>query len=257
VRAFYEADGDGFLASEWTRGPWDDAAQHGGPPAALLAGALDAWGEDAEAWFLARVTVALLRPVPLSRLRVAVTPDKLGRSVQRLRAALTVDGQAVLTASAVRIRRAPIAAPPPPPTDPWPAPDASPPLELSFFQNPVGYHKTVELRVARGAWGATPIGVWTRPRIPLVAGRESTAVERLVLLADAQSGMGVPMDPLAATFVNPDLTVYLERDPVGPWLGFDIRSTAGAHGAGLAQSAIRDAVGLVGRSAQSLLVRPR
>ena len=35
--AFYERDGDAFVPSELTRGPWDPAAQHAGPPSALLA----------------------------------------------------------------------------------------------------------------------------------------------------------------------------------------------------------------------------
>ena len=34
--AFYEPDGDGFLATEATRGPWDPDAQHASPPAALI-----------------------------------------------------------------------------------------------------------------------------------------------------------------------------------------------------------------------------
>ncbi len=34
--AFYERDGERFLATELTRGPWDPDAQHAGPPAALL-----------------------------------------------------------------------------------------------------------------------------------------------------------------------------------------------------------------------------
>ena len=118
-------------------------------------------------------------------------------------------------------------------------------------------HQAVEMHCAHGEWGATPIGVWGRPRVPLVAGRQDLPRERVLMLADAQSGMGVPLDPDAWSFVNPDLTVYFERDPVGGWLGFDIRSTACSVGVGLAQSEIRDREGVVGRSAQSLFVAPR
>ncbi len=34
--AFYEREGERYVATELTRGPWDPGAQHAGPPAALL-----------------------------------------------------------------------------------------------------------------------------------------------------------------------------------------------------------------------------
>ena len=34
--SFYEPDGDHYVATELTRGPWDPGAQHAGPPAALI-----------------------------------------------------------------------------------------------------------------------------------------------------------------------------------------------------------------------------
>jgi hypothetical protein len=49
-----------------------------------------------------------------------------------------------------------------------------------------------------GAWGVTPVGFWTRPRLPLIAGEQTSPLEALMLLADAQSGMGVPLDQPAA-----------------------------------------------------------
>ena len=33
--SFYEPDGDHYVATELTRGPWDPGAQHAGPPAAV------------------------------------------------------------------------------------------------------------------------------------------------------------------------------------------------------------------------------
>lgn len=255
--AFYVPDAGAFMATPITRGPWDDRFQHGGPPSALACGALARWGDDADAWFLARLTVELLRPVPIGRVAVAVVPERLGRTVQRLTASLSVDGRVVLTARGLRIRRSGIDVPPVPAPAPWPAPGECAPLTFDFFRNPVGYHQGVEMVCAVGAWGATPIGAWARPRVPLVAGRADLPRERVLVLADAQSGMGVPLDPEVWSFVNPDLTVYFERDPADGWVGFDIRSTASPAGVGLAQSAIRDAHGLVGRSAQSLFIAPR
>lgn len=251
--AFYLPDGDTFVATPLTRGPWDDRFQHGGPPSALLTGAMI---QQAEGFALARVTVELLRPVPIGPLRVAVEAARPGRVVRRLSATLQADGQVLLEARAVFVRREPMA-PAGPVAPPWPAPESSPGYTFSFFRDPVGYHAAIELRRVHGTWGSTPIGFWARPRVPLVAGRATRPEEAVVLLADAQSGMGVPLDPLAWSFVNPDLTVYLERPPVAGWVGFDVRSVAGTDGAGLAESQLRDIAGVVGRSAQSLVIAPR
>jgi len=270
------ADPERFLPTTLTRGPWDNRAQHGGPPCALLARSIDAFENPTVApdvqgpedelprvihsrrgHLTARLTFGLLRPVPIAPLRVKVEPQRLGRMVHRIRASLTTDdGTVLVTADALRIRRirsasSTIA------LDAWPAAEDSPPLVFNFFRHAVGYHRGVALRVAHGAWGRTPIGVWGRLRVPLVEGEPLTALQSIVALSDAQSGMGVPLDPLKWTFVNPDLTILMGRDPDPGWVGFDIHSTAGGDGAGVAESALRDRLGSLGRAAQTLVVSER
>ena len=110
--------------------------------------------------------------------------------------------------------------------------------------------------MASGAWGRTPVRFWARPRVPLVAGEVADPLEDAVILADAQSGMGIPIDVRGYTFVNPDLTVAFGRPPEKGWVGLDIRSMAGEGGAGLAQSLLYDARGLFGGCSQSLVVAP-
>lgn len=255
-QAFYERDGDGFVATEMTRGPWDDELQHGGPPAALLAGMMERLGANHDEYRMARITVELLKPVPIAALRVKLG-SVTGRSVQRLEATLSVGDQPVMTARGLRIRRKSVPVPAVEPPSPWPEPDSLEDFVFPFFRHDIGYHRAVHLKIAHGAWGKTPVGFWARPRVPLIGGEITSPLENLMILADAQSGMGVPLDPERYTFLNPDLTVYLERMPHSDWLGFDIRSTANAEGAGLAQSAVRDEMGCVARTAQSLLVSER
>ncbi|MCO4747408.1 MAG: thioesterase family protein [Proteobacteria bacterium] len=255
--AFFVRRGDQYEATGLTRGPWHNDHQHGGPPAALLAGAMARFGDDAEAFSLARVTVELLRPVPIRAFELAVHVETSGRTVQRLRAELSVDGKVVVLARGLRIRRRALELPKPTLQGDWPEPESVERFIFPFFQHDVGYHQAVDLRVAKGAWGQVPVAFWARPLVPLVAGRETLPIERVMVIADAQSGMGVPLDPGEFTFVNPDLTVYFERPPIGEWLGFDIRSACHAHGVGLSQSAIRDAHGELGRSAQALVVNAR
>ncbi len=222
-----------------------------------MAGEMAAVGEDAAEFQVARVTVELLRAVPIGPVTLRVNVAVGGRRVQRIRASLEAGGKRCVEAQMVRIRRKSLANPVTHPVPSWPEPADLEPFEFPFFQHAVGYHTAVETKVAHGAWGKTPVGFWIRPRLPLVLGDALKPIERLMLAADAQSGMGVPLDPKVHTFINPDLCAYQERDAVGEWLGFDIRSGAGPDGVGLAQSAVRDVVGEFARTAQSLLVTER
>ena len=103
--AFYIREGSKFVATTLTRGPWDDATQHGGPPSALLGGAIERWGDGGAAKrHVARITVDLLRPVPLAAVEVEVEPIRVGRRVDWLAANLRCDGKEV--ARLVRPREA-------------------------------------------------------------------------------------------------------------------------------------------------------
>src|SRR4051794_6500357 len=84
-RALFRRDGEEVVPTESARGPWDPNAVHGGPPAALLARAVERH-DPGPASFVARLTVELWRPVPLAPLRVAVRTARPGRNVQSLEA---------------------------------------------------------------------------------------------------------------------------------------------------------------------------
>src|SRR5207247_769766 len=78
--AFYVPDGDAFVATVHTRGPWSATHQHGGPPAALLARALEA---QAPGFVIPRITVDFLLPVPIDRHADLAARARAGR--RRLR----------------------------------------------------------------------------------------------------------------------------------------------------------------------------
>ena len=77
--AFYVADGDAFVSTEWTRGPWDARAQHAGPPAALIGRAFEQL--DPAGFQVARFTMEILRPIPIARLHIEAKPVRTGRRV--------------------------------------------------------------------------------------------------------------------------------------------------------------------------------
>lgn len=254
MEAFYLPDGDGFVATGLAGGPWDPGWQHGGPPSALLGGAMARLCPDS---LLARVVVSLERPVPVGRVDIGAEVVRSGRSVSHLAARLTVDGRVLVRATGLAVHRRDDAEPSPLACEPWPEPETLSDYTLPFFRREVGYHRAVDLRVARGRWGDTPVGFWARSRVPLVAGRALLPIEHVLILADAESGLGPPLDPDTWSFVNPDLVLHVARTPGSGWLGFDIHSMTGPDGAGWSASEIRDDDGPFGRSAQALVVRPR
>lgn len=263
MQAFYRRDGDTFHASVHTRGPWDEGTQHGGPPSGLLLRVLrERVANEAGVHFaVARLTTEFLRPVPVGPLKVDVHGLRAGRTAVRVAATLRAERE-VMSASAVFLRQAPDVAPPPArpeghQDDVWPAPEAVEPFVFPFFTTDEGYHRAVELRLIDPPWGATPVRFWARPTVSLIDGELTAPEEAVVIVADAESGMGPPVDPLAFTFLNPDLTVYFARRPAPGPVGMAIRSTVGDAGVGLSEASLRDARGIFGRSAQSLVISPR
>jgi hypothetical protein len=253
--AFFLPDGDGFVATELTRGPWSRDLQHGGPPSALIARAVRrAAGPEGR---IVRVTVDLLRPVPLGRVTIAIEPVREGRAARVYRARLSVGGKESLNATALVVRTVEVGLDATPGGSFPRSPEDSDPYTFTFFSDSVGYHTAMEVRVARGTWGKGPLAGWMRMRFPLVPGEEPAPVERVLAAADSGNGISPFLDPKKFSFVNPDLTVHLRRDPIGEWIGLDAATAIEPDGTGLAESALFDARGPIGRSLQSLVVERR
>jgi hypothetical protein len=116
----------------------------------------------------------------------------------------------------------------------------------------------VEWRFVRGFFDQPGPGTtWIRQRVPLVEGEEPTPLQRLAVVADSANGAAAPLDIRDWLFVNTDLTLHLHRAPVGEWMAVDAATTVGPNGLGTAAALLFDEQGQVGRSAQSLVVRPR
>jgi hypothetical protein len=254
--ALFEPVGpDEYLPSARARGPWDINALHGGPVAALLARAV----EDPD-MHLARVTLELLRPVPVAPLVVKTEVLRPGKKVQLVGASLSAGGTEVARAVGLRIRLAEFAIPagavdktPPPPR-----------VEEAAVQRHEGdweaFHADgVEMRFTKGYFrDRGPATVWMRLCQPVVEGEEPTPTQRLAAVADFGNGVSSVLSWDRFLFINPDLTIHLARPPVGEWTCLDAQTVlASGTGVGLAESALYDDDGRVGRAVQSLLVDGR
>src|SRR5215470_8900746 len=223
THAFYRPDGAAFIATAHTRGPWSAEHQHGGPPSALLARALAA---AAPGFAVTRITVDLLRPVPIDRLAVNVETLRAGAKVQRLVARLLHAERVVAQALAVLARTSAVAITSPRADPPLPPPEGGIPFEFPFFNEPESYHGAMEIRIVRGA-------------------------------ADSGSGISAAIEHKRVTAINADLSVSVHRPLEGEWVGMDCVSIYEPSGIGLADTQLHDRRGPIGRALQSLIIETR
>jgi hypothetical protein len=258
AEALYVPDGDRLVATEYTRGPWSREHQHAGPPSALLARAVEQ-AAGIEGGQLARIAFDILRPVPIGPLGMSARHLRPGRRVEQLEAVLTDgDGTELMRATAWRMRVEEVDVPEPdepPPSGPEGLPVGAKPR---FFADEIAYHAALEWRFVHGEFDAPgPAACWTRMRVPLVAGEDTTPVEHLLVMADAASGISAVLDWQRFAFMNVDFSVHLGRPPVGEWVAMDAVTRPYRSGAGLCTSTLFDTRGRVGVTAQALLVTPR
>jgi Thioesterase-like superfamily len=257
--SFYEPAGGGFLATELTRGPWDPGAQHAGPPAALLARALERLPE-ADEFQLARLTFEILGPVPIGPVVLDARITRPGRRVQMVEADLEVAGQMRIRARGWRLRKSELDLPAaaivtdPPPPGPEQATGGG------FFPTGQehGYHTGMEARFLDGGFTeAGPARVWLRMRYPLLAGEEPTPLQRTLIAADIGNGISSALDFRRWVFINVDLTVQLERLPAGEWICVDAETRPHPNAIGSSDSVLYDGEGRIGRALQTLIFSER
>ncbi|MEV7687768.1 thioesterase family protein [Streptomyces bungoensis] len=260
AEAFYEREAhDRFLPTAYTRGPWDAGSQHAGPPAALLGLAVEQRPGGRPEMRVARLTYEIMRPVPLRPLTVTTRVLRAGRSVELVEAGLTPDGgEEVMRVTALLMKTAPGSVPEvsPGPQVPGPGPE----VPEAFFPVPweQGYHTAMDVRFAAGSFLETgPATAWMRMRVPLVAGEEIAPLSRVLTAADSGNGVSAALDFQRYVFINADLTVSLHRHPAGEWVCLDARTAVDGAGIGLAESALHDEKGPLGRGSQTLYVAER
>lgn len=206
---------------------------------------------------IGRVTFELLRPVPLGELRVSAAVVRPGRRVQLLEGSLWgADGVELVRARALRVARAGVSAGPAEAVPP--GPDSGQPSAFASGGVTTFPSDAMDIRFVRGQfYEPGPATAWFRLRVPLVAGEEPSSYQRLVAAADFPNGIAAELDWADWVFINPDLTIHIEREPVGEWICAEASMRVAADGCGQSEAVLYDLGGRVGRSLQSLYVAPR
>ena len=255
--AIFRVDGSSVLTSPDAAGPWDPNMQHGSPPAALVVWAAEALPTPAP-MRIARVTVDLMRPVPVAPLMIETEILREGRKIQLCAVRLRADGVIVVAATVLKIKVQESELPPEAAIVPveLPGPEQCPAELADFSSSP--FVTGVSLRAARGRFGVPgPGAIWYRADRPIVEGFAVSQAMRAMVAADFCNGTSAVLDFRHWTFLNADLTVNFARQPVGEWILLDAESWIGPDGAGLAMARLADTSGYFGRAIQRLVIERR
>lgn len=259
--AYVDLGNGHYRATALTRGPWHPEHQHAGPPIALACHALETAAQARGMVHMARLTANLLRPVPVGDVELRVEEDYVGRNAGHFSAQAWAQGKQVARFTALFQREGEVVLPETLPGHPLPmarqTPEASTPQRFPFAHKETAYPDLVETRVAGGVMFGGPCAVWFKLRRPLIEGRISSPYQSVAVAADSGNGISAILDLSKFLFVNSDLTINLLRRPVGDWVCLDSRTHLSSHGGGLAESALFDEEGLIGRATQSLSVSQR
>ncbi len=254
----YRVEHDTAIPTEYTAGPWGRGLQHGGAPAALISWAAERL-ETREPMQVVRITVDLLRPVPIAPLQLRAQVVREGRKIQLRAVTLLHENVEVVRATVLKIRRAELELPPTAVEEQvmLPGPDAGTEADTPN-ENPNAFIRGLTLRVVQGQFRSPgPAAIWFRVERPLFEGQAPTPLQRAAMVADFCNGVSTVLDFRSWTFINGDLTVSLARLPVGDWILLDAQTWLGDHGSGIAFAKLGDSRGYFGRAIQSLVIEPR
>ncbi|MDM0043387.1 thioesterase family protein [Variovorax dokdonensis] len=249
-------------ASVLARGPWDPRAQHGGAPCALFVHiAEQAMAEPG--WQLGRLTVELIRPVPLGELRTRCATEP-ARSTARVAIDLLSGDKLVARAQVLMLRQTEVPLPGDVPL--WspdrllpPPSECHEPLLIGGLPRGVSFYgTTMDTLNAQGDPSRPgPGSAWFRTAMPMVEGHQNSPAMRAVAAADFGNGLSWVLPAERYLFTNADISVHLFRPPMGEWVGLQSQTQMDASGAGIAMSRLFDERGSIGIAAQTLVLRER
>ena len=257
--AFYRRDGELFVPTRHTEGPWAPETQAGNPVSALLA-----WGVEQVPTLApmrtVRCTFDLFRPSPMRPMELKTEVVREGKRIQVVDASLWVDGVRYAACRALRLRRGE-SGPPEldnPVTGPldMPPPPCRPMWDLDNMEGFPGAVKAFESKSVDSDDPRWSTSLWVRLRIPVIEGEPASAVARIAAVSDFVSNSVNHADREAWAMINADLNVAVFREPTSDWLALTIRTGFSTDGVGHSVGWIQDENGHVATAMTLGMVEP-
>lgn len=248
---FFWEDGDHFVPSRAAYGGWGANSLNGKVIVGLLGHEIEhRHGEDGMR--ATRLTVDLFklaRAVP-GRVETRIIRD--GRRIRVVEADYIIDDQITARATCQFLRTSENA-----PGEIWSSPNWNVPCPQDV---PVDTRSQT-----KRLWDMRSIGgefrksygqrkVWVSELRDIVAGREMTPFSRAAATADFASPLS-NFSEHGLGYINSDVTLYLNRLPVGPWIGMEVSHHHAFDGISVSECRMYDEDGPIGLSAVSALAQ--
>lgn len=257
MNAIYRLEGSRAIPSDLAAGPWGPS-QHGSAPTLLIAHVAETVSSP-QPMRVARLTVDLLRPVPLAPLEFRTGIVREGRKIRVLRIELFHGDLLVVTGTVLQIRREVVSLPPPGEVADFavPSPEQSVRGEQGLVKT--NFLGVLEMRIAKGKGFAAegPSAIWFRLNGNAIEGVPNSPVVTAAMFSDFGNGIAQVLDFRHYTYINADVTMSLVRDPIGDWILVDAETSLGPDGGGTAVARLADRQGYFGQAIQNLLIERR
>ena len=252
---FFTRDRNDFLPTKVANGPWDPKSMHGRVVIGLLAHAIEERHGGAD-FVPARLTVDMFRLANISTpVEVKTKSIRDGLRIRVIEADFLSGGVPMARASCQLLRRTEN-----PPGRTWCPPnwDAPKPADIPVATDArLGMHGKWATRPIVGTMGSLgPRRLWMSEVRDLVEGVSVSPFVRVALAADFASPFANAGDQ-GLGFINSDVTIYLHRLPVTPWIGFEVVNHHATDGVAIGECWLYDEEGAIGTSTVAALAQRR
>jgi hypothetical protein len=249
---FFTRAGEHFHPTPACRGPWNPNSLHGRVIAGLLGFVLEERHGDPD-FIPARLTVDMYRLPDFSPAEVVTRVVREGGRIRVVDAEWISNGVSQARATCQFLRRTAN-----PPGRVWspPAWDAPHPDQMSPPDDPrMAMNGMWSMRqIGEGIRGHGPRKVWMSEIRELVEGAPLTPFTRVAVACDFASPLANVSDA-GLGYINTDVTLYLHRLPVGPWIGFESVNHHATDGVALGECLVHDEEGPIGSASVAALAQ--
>lgn len=249
---FFQKDGNLFVPTRAGIGPWDKNSLHGRVIIGLLGAEIERRHGSSE-YMPARLTVDMYKLPDLSPVEVVTRTIKDGYRIKVIDAEFISGGVSAGRATCQLLRKTENA-----PGVVWKRPDwgaAAPDDCPQAPESPMG--GMWKMRPISGTLrGVEPRRTWMAEVREVVGGDPLTPFVRVAVAADFASPFAHAGDQ-GLGYINTDVTVYLHREPVGEWIGFETLTHGATDGVAVGDCLLHDVEGFIGSASCTALAQKR
>jgi hypothetical protein len=249
----HDRDSDTFMPTPVSNGPWDPNSLHGRVVVGLLAHAIEQ-RHGSDDFVPARLTVDMFRlPNTTTAIEVKTGLVRDGKRIKVVEAEFFSGGTSMARASCQLLRKTENA-----PGNVWSPPnwDAPKPADIPKPTDPrLGMNGKWTTRPIVGHMGALgPRRLWMSEVRELVDGIPMSPFVHVATGADFASPFANAGDQ-GLGYINSDVTLYLHRLPVTPWVGFEVVNHHATDGIAIGECWLYDEKGPIGTSTVAALAQ--